>query len=496
MKKIKYLIFGLGVATLASCSSEAPFEGMGTDGEGRILSSAFDIVVLKEDYDTRAVETPDAADFNINIYNVSNAGSVADAGKPLATYAYKDVPEIITVPVGEYIVTADYGGDYGEGKTAAFSAPYFLGESERFTIENGKILDTLEPVVCKPANVKVSVTFDKELAAVMGNGSKVAVRVGQSGLLDFTPQTQEDGYFVYDNGSTTLTATFTGTIDGAATTEVKTYDGVKPGLFYRVQFKLHKVDPNDPNYPDDPNNPNNPDDPNVPDDPTPPDNPTPPDDPTPGVEGSIETGDSPILLDASVTYMDLYGDSGHEPNQEGSEYLVDNMRPGNINPGEDEDPGWEDPGIDNPGPNVPDNPGPDTPPTEKHNPPTVKGINGTQTSNVNPTSFTVEITSESDKGITAFTCDIISAMLDKPTLEGVGLTDHLDLINPGEFRDKIKGLGFPVENEVKGQKRVVLSISSDFLELLKVLGNGTTGFRFNVTDEYGTTSQTISITFQ
>lgn len=500
MKNIKAIYLGLGLLLLGSCSSEAPFDGIGSEGSGRLLTSSFEIEVVSEDIFTRAVVVPTPEQFNVNIYKTSDGSSVY-SGTPVQSYLYKEMPEVLTLPVGNYIATVTYGGDYGEGRNAAFDAPYYLGESDIFTITQAAIVDDLAPIVARPANVKVSVDFDKTLLDVMGEGSKVSVRVGESGVLDFTPETDADGYFAYDEGSTTLTATFIGIVDGNPTTEIKTFDGVKAGLYYRVTFRLHKVDPNDPNYPDDPNNPNNPDNPDDPNNPNNPDDPNNPDVPGNVPQGDIVVGNNGGLrLDATVTYHDRSENSSFSPGND--EYLVDDMRPGSnpSQPGQD-NPGGDDPssgtkpGGDDPGPNDPgkDDPGIDNPVV--HNKPSVEGVDGTSENNVNPSIFHVLVTSESEKGFTAFTVDIDSETLTPSELEGVGLPQHIDLVNPGSIKDSLMELGFPVEDQVLGKKSAYINIDQ-FLDLLKILGNGTSKFIFNVTDEYGTTTKTLSITYK
>lgn len=512
MKKINNIYIGLAALALTACNSEAPFDGAGKEGSGRILTNAIELEVRAEDMVTRSVAVPVPADFTVEIYHASEDDKTKPAGEPVESYPYTDMPEVITLNVGDYVATAYYGGEYGEGKNAAFDAPYYLG-TEAFTITEGKIVTDLATIICRPANVKVSVNFDEELQKSMSPDSKVTVKVGDGGSLDFTKDTDQDGYFEFVDGSTTLAATFTGKVDGVETTEIKTYEGVKPGLYYRVTFRLHSVDPNQPNYPDDPNDPpTNPDDPNVP---TPPDG---PDDPTPGVSGDIIPGDqheedtSGFLVDADITFRDLTNESGITVDPEGDEFIVDDMRPGICqgdvnNPGSgDDNPGQDNPGTDVPGQENPSNPGEGEDPgtedptpsqPEKHNPPKVEGINGTTDTNINPESFDIKITSESEKGFSGFIVDIDSNVLTPETLEGVNLSSHIDLINPGGLRDALEGLGFPVAENVLGKTDIDISITS-LLELLEAVSSdgSNNNFIFTVTDEYGTTKKTISIIYR
>ena len=79
------------------------------------------------------------------------------------------------------MVRASYGGEYGDGVKAAFDAPFYLGESNQFSIEKDKVTDNIGTIVCRLSNVKVSILFDPELKAVMDADAKVSVKVGENG---------------------------------------------------------------------------------------------------------------------------------------------------------------------------------------------------------------------------------------------------------------------------------------------------------------------------
>lgn len=112
--------------------------------------------------------------------------------------------------------------------------------------------------------------------------------------------------------------------------------------------------------------------------------------------------------------------------------------------------------------------------------------------NHNEVEIVIDVTSES--GFTGFTVDIISDnVLTPPELAGVGLSDHLDLINPGEYESNLAGLGFPTGDEVKGEKHISFDISS-FMGMLSMLNKeGNCDFRLSVTDASGTTVKTIQL---
>ena len=84
-------------------------------------------------------------------------------------------------------------------------------------------------------------------------------------------------------------------------------------------------------------------------------------------------------------------------------------------------------------------------------------------------------------------------MLTPSELVGVGLSDHLDLIDPGQYQTQLGNLGFPTGDAVKGQKHISFDISS-FMAMLSMLNKeGNCDFRLTVTDASGTTVKTIQL---
>ena len=422
---------------VASCSSEAPFSRETGEGEGRFLSSAMSVELKTDEKLVRATGVPDVNDFTVEFVSADDAEKIVDR------YTYGKMPEVVTLPVGDYVVRAYYGGEYEEGGDAAFSAPYYLGESERFSIEKDKIKDNIGTIVCRLSNVKVTILFDESLVRVMSPDSKVSVKVGDSGSLDFTKDTQESGYFAYVEGSSTMAAVFSGVVDGDETIETKTYDNVMPGNHYRITFKLHVVDPNEPG------------------------------DINPGAPGDE------IKIDATVNLEDLTGNGGTNINPDDEDIFMD----------DDRYPNEEDP---TPGPG-PDEPGPDEP----SNGPTVTANDKINLDDVNIVEDEMEcvLYINSETGITGFTVVIESDKLTPDELESVNLSDKLDLVTtPNPFETQLRNFGFlpSDKNSLAGEKKVELSITP-FLELLGALGSGNHNFIITVSDEGGETSKTLRL---
>ena len=102
----------------------------------------------------------------------------------------------------------------------------------------------------------------------------------------------------------------------------------------------------------------------------------------------------------------------------------------------------------------------------------------------------VDIISTDKDGLTQLTVDIESPTLTPEELSGMGLSAHLDLVNPGALKEAIEGLGFPTEGNVLHQPKVTFDISQ-FMPLLGLLGAGTHNFIITATDAQGTTTESL-----
>ena len=98
--------------------------------------------------------------------------------------------------------------------------------------------------------------------------------------------------------------------------------------------------------------------------------------------------------------------------------------------------------------------------------------------------------------IADFKVKIISATLTPVELAGVGLAGEFSLVNDTQFFEALKNLGFPVGDEVAGKTELNLSITN-FLGVLNMLGAGEHNFEMSVTDAEGnTTAKTVMMRFE
>lgn len=275
-------------ATMASCSEDwkpavdgsVSFASMGIE-----VSSTMDVVNSRAEYDLSS--------FLIKIYNNQN--------QVVNQWTYATMPEIFSLEPGDYRVEVQSH----EVQKAEWSRPYFLGTKE-FTIEANKVTE-IGVISCKFASLKVSVVFTDALRAEMADDVKVEISANDEGKLTFTPAETRAGFFAVIEGSTTLTAVFTGTVKGYRENIIKTYTDIAAGQHRIITFDLK-------------------------------DNPTTP----PEETGNIDPGEG-INVDVSVTDSAINGGVDvSEDNESGTRPGDENFDDPDPEPGPDEpEPGEE-----------------------------------------------------------------------------------------------------------------------------------------------------------
>lgn len=215
---------GLG---LASCDDNWHFD---VEEEGHLSLASLGLDVnTAEDVISRADGSVDVSGFTVAIFNASEEN--------VGQWIYSEMPEIVTLPVGDYTVKA-YSH---EVEKAAWDAPYYEGETT-LKIENNKIAEP-QTVVCRFASVKVTVTFSDELVEHLDPGYKVTVIANDEGSLEYAQGETRSGFFQALPQSNTLVATFEGSVDGVAETIRKEFVDVAPGTHYRINYSAKGGNP-------------------------------------------------------------------------------------------------------------------------------------------------------------------------------------------------------------------------------------------------------------
>lgn len=111
--------------------------------------------------------------------------------------------------------------------------------------------------------------------------------------------------------------------------------------------------------------------------------------------------------------------------------------------------------------------------------------------------MTCDLNVKAPLSIADFQVEINSTTLTDEVLSNdAGLASKFSLVNDEKFFEKLKGFGFPVGDEVAGKTELNLSITN-FLSVLSMLGGGEHDFVMSVTDVEGnTTTKTVMFRFE
>lgn len=146
---------------------------------------------------TRAGGNVDVSKFAVEI-------STADVNGYKANYEVQNLPETLTLPVGEYTVAAHTPGNCEK----KMSAPYYQG-SKTMTIEPG--VTTKTEVVCKQRNSKIQVAYGESFLEVYSQWN-ITIDDGSNMVLAFDQQDLNPApvYWLFGEGVSQLTVNFYG----------------------------------------------------------------------------------------------------------------------------------------------------------------------------------------------------------------------------------------------------------------------------------------------
>ncbi len=444
---LSYMAYAALATIAVSCSDNwtADAEGEGK-GEGRLNTASILPTVTNEELfveEIRGAQKAPAKAQSRSTIDLSNfiVDVAKTDGTPAASWKLNAMPSLPTFPVGDYTVTVRSH----DVEPAAWNAPYFLG-SQSFSITKGQ-LTSVETVVCKLANIRVSVDFDKKLLAASGNNGadfKITVTSTPGNTLTFTPEENRSGYFEATEGLSTMSVVFTGTVSGSLENTTAVLTNVTAGQHRHITMSLKT-------------NPNRPAD----------------------ETGNIKVDGEGVNVDFSVKQEDMTAN------------LEVEETPGNA----DDRPGQEVGGGDEP-----------TLPTPSEGKVEISGgesfpdFNRTYNCDeYGPETKPAIINITAEKGIKALHVTIDSSTLSADELSGVGLAAKFYLDTAMGYNDDthtydidlteaLTNLKFPIKENVVAKTEVEFNITN-FMPLLVMLGEGNHNFILTVTDADGTVEE-------
>ena len=208
-----------------------------TDNIGYLMLGGLEASVLE---DTENITTPSgtrASSIDINNFDVTISNA---QGEALHTFKYGDRPiEPIALDSGVYRIAMSST----EMQGAAWEAPVYSGEKE-FIITRKQTTE-VNDLVCKLANIKVTVAYSADIAEQLdADYTKMTVELEQSGL-EYAFSESRAGYFAPVAETNTLKLTFTcryagETKDITMTNEIK---GVKAAQWRKINVVVqHAAD--------------------------------------------------------------------------------------------------------------------------------------------------------------------------------------------------------------------------------------------------------------
>ena len=421
---MNYKIFStIAIATfmMSSCSDNwAP--STDDEGVGQLRMDAINVTNAENVINRAGV---DVSNFIVSINNAD--------GETVKRWKYSEMPEVVTLPVDEgyYIDVISHNQE-----KAAWEAPFFKGSSEKFNIVKNQLTNA-GTITCKLSNIKVSIKFADDLKKIMEDDCKVTVIANDAGLLEFTANETRSGYFQAIEGSSTLVATFTGTIRGSYEEIRKVYTDVEAGQHRIITYSVKSGDPT------------------IPDE-----------------NGNIDIADG-ISIDMTTIDESVNG------NVSTDEDIIDGDRPGQEEPVNPE----------------PDQPTPDEPSEKFFTFNTSISLTETNQA-VEGKDYSIDIVSVNP--LANLKVKIESNYLNDEFLASVGLVSEFDLANLTPELSAMLGeggFGFPTGDQVKGSKSVKFDLTP-FIPLLNLspTPNDIHKFHLTVVDDKNN-SETVVLTF-
>lgn len=189
---------------------------------------------------TRAV-TEATPNYLVRIYNSSDE-CVLDTTYGDMQSQFNDGPEqnLLALPVGTYRLEV-HSQEPSSVPDVEWEAPTY-GTTYDFAVLRNHTSDSpltiADEVICKLSNIKVTVSISADLAELLGDDTKSTVTLG-SAVAEFTKSESRAAYFRPQNSDgDTLEFKLTGTKDGKPAELSKTITGVKAGQWRKIMLSI------------------------------------------------------------------------------------------------------------------------------------------------------------------------------------------------------------------------------------------------------------------
>ena len=228
MKRIFYItgLLTLSAILLLSCGREdINFQDEEPQMVELNLKELLTLEVETASASTRA-ET-DFSNYTISLYQEDNTLT--------EQWLYKDLPELVSVLQGNYYIQVT-----SHEQQAVDTKPYYEGKSGVFSVRPGAITE-VETIVCKMQSIKIILTFEPELSALLGTDTQITVATDKGSYVYTDLQNITPVYFApATEENNMINITFDGTVDGYKENYTRT-ETANAGAYLEVRFTLKNV---------------------------------------------------------------------------------------------------------------------------------------------------------------------------------------------------------------------------------------------------------------
>lgn len=225
-------IFLSGLLLLSSCEREKLDYGLpaknAKEGTLNMQNLKTSIKVEVEEEETKA-SSVNLDDYIITIYD-------KESNVKINNWKYKDLPEVVTLNVGDYRVEADSH----EPAPVEWEAPFYSG-NQVFDIRESSVTE-VESIICRLSNVKVSVRYSEELLQHITGTPVVEVSLGAATAI-FEGNEQRAAYFKTEEDKNVLISYFTAIIDGKEEIKRSVFEDVRPGDHRVILYAMKTTNP-------------------------------------------------------------------------------------------------------------------------------------------------------------------------------------------------------------------------------------------------------------
>lgn len=416
--KINNILILLFLFFLSSCHSEKMPSEPTLQGTVSMAKLQLSVDMTVQELDSVRSLSSLSSSVDLNSYVID---IISSEGDTINTWVYSDMPEIISLNVGSYTIEAKSSPEASIG----VDKPYYYG-SENFEVKYNEITE-LDPIKCTLNSVCVSFKFEDSVRDLVSDDFTLNFTIDNKTL---TLSKNDEGKYAYipvSKDENVLSINWVGTIDGELESDEDRIEALKKGYHHSMLFSFEEANE----------------------------------------DGSLSGGELNLTITVDNTI-----------NSEDENVTV--------NPGDE--PEIDDfPVESNPGGESGDGSGDD----ETDNAPTIVGTNfnnntfdidGEPLVIAKGQNVTLQVTINALEGISHVFVEINSETLTEDILTEVKLAKSFDLAEPGSLEEGLKGLGFPVKDQVIGQTSVLFDITQ-FTSLLGIYGAANHNFIIRVVDK-------------